>query len=464
MDNPGKYLLCIDVGTSSVKAACVDQEGRAEGLSREPVLFAEHELLAFPPGRWTEAMRSLIARMPMRGLVAGVIVSGNGPTLVPLDGDGHEIGPALMWVDNRAHRIDGQPSFFLPKAAWMRDTDPASFERVRTFVSCPEYLGFILTGNAVTVTPSADFSPYIWTNEGIDAYRMDRGLFPPFVHPGDMTGTVSLQASATYGLPAGIPVFAGGSDFLMSLLGTATVVPGRTCDRAGTSEGINACSSHPISDRRLRSLPHVIPGLFNNAGILTSTGRMFEWFRGISGQTHVNYDMMLRDVVHLEHGRDIPWFFPTLRPGETWEFSRGMFIGLGPMHGREEMGRAVVESIGYSVREAIELLEENGEDISDLRASGGQAKNVVWNQMKANIVGKPILVPRVEDAELVGNAAAGFFGLGAYQSLAEAAETLVHIKAEYLPDTEEHNRFTARYQEYLHVYQKLREGLRGLQQ
>ncbi len=431
-------LLCIDIGTTSVKAALVDVNGRAEVLSREQVLFHEEDLYRWHATTWERAVEGLVSRMPWRSPVAGIVVSGNGPTLVPLDARGNEVGRVLMWMDGRDEQLAEDRSFFLPKVAWLRAHRPADFERVRTFISCPEYIAFVLTGETVTVSPSDEFAPYIWTANSIDAYRLDSDLFPRFIRPGEAIGETGVGSRNTFGLPPGIPVYVGGPDFLMSLLGTATVRDGRVCDRAGTSEGINACSAGAVDDVRVRCLPHVVPGLYNNAGILSSTGRMFEWFRDISGQTQESYDLMLRNISRLDRTRDVPWFFPSLHQGASWEFSRGMFIGLGAIHGRVEMGRAVVESIGFSVREAVEILEENDLSVGEIRACGGQAKNHTWNQMKADIIGKPLLVPQVEDAELVGNAAVGFFGLGLYDSLADAAESLVHFKAEYSPQADEH--------------------------
>jgi len=455
-------LLCIDVGTTSVKVAIVDADGRAQAESREHILFREEDLFNWHADVWTGALSSLVSRIPMRGGITGVVISGNGPTIVPLDAQSREVGRVLMWMDGREERLAGDRSFFLPKAAWLRAHRPADFERVRSFVSCPEYIAFELSGERVTVTPSEEFSPYIWTRESIDAYGFDASLFPRFIRPGELVGKTNAAAAERFALPAGVPVYVGGPDFLMSLLGTATVRKGRTCDRAGTSEGINASSSAAVDDPRVRCLPHVIPGLYNNAGILSSTGRMFEWFRDISGQTQASYEIMLREIAGLDRSRDLPWFFPSLHQGASWEFSRGMFIGLGAIHGRVEMGRAVVESIGFSVREAVEILEENRLPVDEIRVCGGQAKNHIWNQMKADIIGKPLLVPEVEDAELIGNAAVGFTGLGVFSSLTDAAEGLVHFKAEYRPDAEAHRRFTERYHRYREIYESFRTALHDL--
>ncbi|WP_455383323.1 xylulokinase, partial [Salinispira pacifica] len=235
-DSPrrGPKLLCIDVGTTSVKAALVDESGRAEALSREHVLFHEEELTNWHAERWLTAIGELVSRLPLPAELRGVVISGNGPTLVPLDARGEEVGRVLMWMDGRDERLPDQPSFFLPKAAWLRTHRPADFERVRTFLSCPEYIAFALTGEAVTSMPSGDFAPYIWTDESMNAYGLDSALFPRPVSPGEPAGLTRKARVERFGLPHGIPVYVGGPDFLMSLLGTATVREGRSCDRAGT--------------------------------------------------------------------------------------------------------------------------------------------------------------------------------------------------------------------------------------
>lgn len=469
-----QYLLCVDVGTSSLKSACIDIDGRVESLSRERILFEQSSLYDWSATTWVDALRTLVSRIPQREQIIGIVLSGNGPTLVALDERDRQLGPVLMWMDGREDRLEGQASFYLPKIAWFRRSHPELFERAARFVSCPEYLAYVLCGVAATVLPSDDFAPSIWTKDGLDAYGLDPALVPPMVGPGTVIGGLRSAFAADSGLPAGIPVMGGGADFLMSLLGTATTVPGRTCDRAGTSEGINSCADRPVHDSRVRSLPHIIPGLYNIAGILSSTGRLFEWFREISGQAQEPYDRMLDEISHASDGpragdgprasdgTEGPWFFPTLHAGPSWEFSNGMFIGLGALHGRREMGRAVVNSIAYAVREAVDNLERNGLAVDSLRVCGGQAKNAIWNQMKADMCGKPLLVPQTEDAELVGNAAAGFAGLGNFSGLADAAEHLVRFKAEYHPDPERYERYTDSYLRYQEVYLRFRTAFREI--
>lgn len=451
-------VLGIDIGTSSIKAGCVTPDGKLVSSSGERISGYPSQLHDWDAGSWTRTLARLMARLPERESITAVVVSGNGPTLVAVDKKGEALQPSILWLDSREERLPNTTSYFLPKAAWLYKNHPDIRKRAKRFLSCPEYLSFYLTGDAYTMTPGKEFSTYIWTTEEIKAYGFSASLFPSFVQPGAPVGRVHEKAAQEFGIPAGTPVYAGGSDFLMSLIGTGTLLPGRTCDRAGTSEGINYCSATPVQDKRLRCLPHAVDGYYNVAGILSSTGRLFEWFREISGQSNRRYDNMLAEIRSIAHGSEVPWFFPSMQQGASWEFSRGMFVELGAEHGPAEMGRAVVESIGFAVREAMEILQENDCTIDTVCACGGQAKNSIWTQMKADICGKPIEVPVIVDAELAGCAAVGFVGMGLYSSLQEAVSYIVKTQARYEPREPEHQRYTERYLRYKEVCARFRRA------
>ena len=268
-------ILAIDVGTSTVKGARIDAAGRILSIATRRVVNHPGAVAVWEEKRRVDAVKAVLADIGPHSDVDAVVVSGHGPTIVPVDASGASLEPVLQWNDGRERRREGERSFFLPKAAWLAVERPEVYEKVRYFLSLPEYMDFLLTGESVTVTPTDEFIPYIWDERSIAAYGLDANRFPPFVHTGERIGRVSPEAADRFGLPAGAPVVAAGSDFLMSLIGTASLAPGRTCDRAGTSEGINYCTDSAVSDPRLRTLPHVRPGLYNVAAILESTGSAF---------------------------------------------------------------------------------------------------------------------------------------------------------------------------------------------
>jgi xylulokinase len=138
----------------------------------------------------------------------------------------------------------------------------------------------------------------------------------------------------------------------------------------------------------------------------------------------------------------------------VWEFSGGAFTGLEAEHGAAEMGRAVVHSVGFGIRNLIETLEHKGCRISALRVSGGQGRNPVWNQMKADMTGKRIEIPEIIDAELTGGAIAAFSALDGI-GLAETAARLVRIEEVFVPDDAYAAQYLEEYREYERICEKM---------
>jgi xylulokinase len=313
---------------------------------------------------------------------------------------------------------------------------PDVYERTRYFFSCPEYVAFILTGTAVTFLPGPRFERYIWEVEAIRKLGMDPGKFPGFLESGRLVGTVSREGESATGVPSGVPVFAAGPDFIVSLLGTGTVVPGRACIRSGTSEGINLCSEKPVEDPRLMCLGHPARGLWNISGIISTSGKALEWIRLASGKGGEEYEQSFRDIESIPAGANRLLFLPYLA-GERaphWDpRARGAFIGLTLNHGSRDMMRAVVESTAFAIRDVLEVMEEIGLTVADLRITGKPSRSRPWNQIKADVSGRRILLPAVEDPDLTGDACLALYGLGDYDSVSRAAEDIVKIGEAFEP-------------------------------
>lgn len=454
--HPSNMILTVDVGTTAMKGGLVTPQGELAAYHR--VTYWEktrQDYHSWDPKVWIEALREIVASLGGYQRITAVVISGHGPTLVPVDANGKVLFPALLWLDKRNIRQEGTKSFFLPKIAWFRENEPQLYDMTRWFLSCPEFLNYFLTGEALTVTPSEDFKPYIWDAPDWKKYALDQQKLPPFIQTGQVIGQVRAQAATFSGIPPGVPVVAGGSDFLLSLLGSGAVEPGRTCDRAGTSEGINFCHSKPLEAQGLRCLPHVIGGLYNISGILSSTGRLFEWLRRLTGQAERSYREILQEIENLPLERSRPYFFPSLDQRGDFEFASGGFLELHPDHTREDLGRAVIESIGFGIKRIIDLMESHDCPIEDIRVTGGQARNVIWNQMKADITGKRILVPEIEDAELLGCAVCALTARGEFPSLKEASENLVRLKAVFYPREERFQVYEGLYRFYANYNQRM---------
>jgi len=456
MRHPAKDLiLAIDIGTTSMKGGLISPEGVLLGEHR--VIYRDKgsmDYLAWDAQVWVDSLRDIVATLGGFERTKAVCVSGQGPTVVPISEEGMPLFYALLWIDQRRSERPNTKSFFIPKIAWFKENFANLYQQTRWFLSCPEFINYFLTGKAATVSPNPEFHPYFWSAEELKAYHLDAHRFPEFVESGQIIGLVTERASRLTGIPPGVPVVAGGSDFLMALLGSATVEVGCVCDRAGTSEGVNLCCERPLDVKGVRTLPHIIPGLFNASGILSSTGRLFEWLRQITGQVDRTYRDIIQDIANLPTQRSRPLFVPALRGDEDFQFAEGAFLDLHPEHDRRDLGRAVVESIGFGIRKILDTFEESGYTVKEVRVTGGQARNVIWNQMKADMTGCIVLVPEIEDAELLGCAICALTALGNFPTLVNASKSLMRLRARYTPREDRYAQYQQAYMEYWDRWKK----------
>jgi len=487
-------ILVFDIGTTAVKGGVFECSGQPRAIVSRPLAGAGGRSSgscprapAVPgadsvPPSWDPLAQEVDARLWTRALsdvcadlgVAGtrprcVVVSGNGPTLVPVGADGAPLAAAITWMDRRAaeesrmvtaalgYYVD--PTFYLPKALWFFRNRRDIYDKTASFLSCPEFVERFLTGEACAFLPAEGFQRFIWSPDSVRALGMDPEKFPPYVRTARIVGNVTREAAGRTGIPEGIPVVAGGPDFIMSILGTAATRPGRVCDRAGTSEGINLCALQKVQEPRLLDLPHVIEPLWNVSGPISTTGRAVAWFKETMESPESDYETFLEGVRDAAPGSNRLIFLPYLcgERAPIWDSSaRGAFLGLALGHGRREMARAVVESTGYAIRDVIEVMESHGAAVTEMRATGHPAKSAAWNQIKADITGKPISIPEVEDAELMGDACVGLCALKEFSRLDEAAETLVRLKTTYLPD----RGAAGLYDELFGIYRRSYEALK----
>lgn len=473
-------IVAYDIGTSNLKGAVVTSGGKVVSSAQVPVRMKEGsnpEWREYDPDAWLAGMALVTSQLRLREKdhIRGVVVSANGPTLVAVDAAGEPLDMAMSWMDRRADdeaelvaEFSDTPldaSFYLPKALWIMRHRPDIYEKTRHFLPCAEYICFFLCGNAVRILPTSLFKEFFWNEDAIPSLKMDQEKFPPFSEPGEIIGTVSPRAEETIGIPAGIPVIAGGPDYFMSILGTSSIAPGRACDRAGTSEGVNLCWSSPVRDPRLLCFPHITRGAYNVSAMMSTSGSAFEWAGRTFGHLKTDVDSVFKEALAIPAGARRLLFLPFLVPERFPIWSphlRGAFLGLTLEHGRPEMMRAVVESTAFAVRSVLTAMEANGCVIADLRVSGGLARQPLWCQVRADITGKKVLLPEQEDSDLVGNACVGFYGIDEFESLEEACENMVRFQKTWHPNPDTRDLYDELYGVFAESCKGLGESLRGL--
>ena len=406
-------VLAVDIGTSSLKAALIDARGTVVRSSR--CRFPKSDRV---PADWVNAFNEAVADLsPDRGLAA-IAVSGNGPTLVSVS-ERDEASALLLWndpipgADGHTVGAPATPSIFIPRIRAFRRVFPDEFQEARWIISGPEYLIKVLTGEAITILPERRYADAYWTDASLAAADIDPAILPPFAFPGSVVGTCCVRGMQ------GIPVIAGGADFFVGLAGTGAIEPGIACDRAGTSEGLNLCTREPVSHPAIRTLPSLLGEYWNASYLLPETGARFHAWRRESGQLRLSYPEIM---ARIEASPLVPP--PGMRP---------------------HPGREIVEEIGFCVRRGMETIREATGFAGEYRLSGGQARNDIWNQMKADITGSTLALTATADGELMGDAILGFMGLGVYASALDASKAMVRVDRRFVPDPALSAQYARRY-------------------
>jgi xylulokinase len=477
-------LLTIDIGTSNFKSAIWDFEGNRVAFASSPLSISLSNGAPFAgdghhetdSGQWLRAFenccRSLGAEMPLTAIEA-VVISGNGPSLTPvLDKPQSSFvgtalavpaAPARLWLDRRAAKAAEQVSlavggfvdagFYLPKALDIKTNEPQLYEKTKYFLGCPEFLAFALTGEARTVFPSDGFDRWFWNDGILERLGLDKEKFPPFIRPGEIFGGIAPLVAAHFGFKPNIPVISGGPDFFAAILGAGVVKPGQACDRAGTSEGINACTENRITDERLMSYGHPVKPFWNLSGIVSTSGKAIDWGRDLLG---LGYDDFLALAETAKAGAGGLVFLPYLA-GErapVWNpKARGVLRGLSLSTGRAELARSVLEGICFAIRDIVDIMENAGALIDELCVAGAVSGSDTLNRIKADITRKKVLIPQQKEAELLGLAIIGARTLGKFSSFSEAANALVRIERTYQPDGQN----SVLYDNVFEEYRKMKE-------
>jgi xylulokinase len=390
--------------------------------------------------------------------VEAVVLSGNGPSLIPVTGEptvgakglSLEAENARLWLDRSAEKYTEEvsqtmggyvdASFFLPKILMIKNEESKLYRQTKSFLGCPEYLACALTGEACTVFPSDGFDRWFWNDDVLEKFGLDADKFPPFIRPGGRFGTMLPAVAEHFGFKKIIPVISGGPDFFSAILGAGVIQPGQACGRTGSSDGINLCVPANVTDsaaagKGLMSYGHPVKPYRNLSGTINTSGKAIEWASALLRLSSI--DEFFKLAQESKPGSGGLVFRPYLA-GERaplWDASlRASWKGISLSSGRAEFANSVLEGICFAIRDVINVMEETGVTVSELRVTGRLAGNAYLNQLKANITGKEVIELVHKEAELTGLAIIGACSLGKFSSYTEAVSVFVKIEKSYSPE------------------------------
>jgi xylulokinase len=490
------HWLGIDVGTGGTRALLIDRDGKLvaaftsphDDMTMERPLWAEQR-----PENWWDAaklaVRGVLADAGVSGsTVRGVGLSGQMHGLVMLDASNRVIRPALIWCDQRSQeQVDGinrligseavvactanpvLTGFTLPKLLWVRDCEPRNFERLHKVLLPKDYVRFCLTGEyASDVSDGSGTSLFDvvhrrWSDEMVGHVGLQRSILPTALESSDISGRISRTAAEATGLSENTPVVAGAGDQAASAVGNGIVESGTVSCTLGTSGVVFAHMESPRYDDRGRvhTFCHAVGGAWHVMGVTQGAGLSLQWFRKnlASGTT---YDALTAEAATAIPGSQGLFWLPYLMGERTPHLdptARGGWIGLTAAHTRADLIRSLLEGVSYSQKDCLDVIERMGVQPKSVRLSGGGARSPFWQQMLANIFGKPVSILENQEGSAYGAALLALVGTGEYASVRDVCKVAIREVRTFEPQPEAEKIYSEGHRRYRALYPAIKATL-----
>jgi xylulokinase len=503
----GRYLAGVDLGSTSLKSVIYDLSGTVVASGSRPTErfhpdTAHPDWTVWDPAQiWggaAAAVGDAVAKLDDPRQIAAVAVTGMGMDGVPVDDTGKWLYPFISWLCPRTEpqrqwwekTIGTEKTFSIGgnnlwafstalRLLWMAEHEPGILRRTCKWLLIEDFLNFMLCARSATDYSMASCTLLFdqrtrgWSKEMLGLAGIDGSLLCDPFPSGTVLGEVTRAASAATGLPEGTPVVLGGHDYLCGALPVGALAPGVFLDVSGTWEVVQATTPAPVLTPELQRIGatvecHVARDQYSVMGAAISA-EMLEWYRrefGFEARAKaaargcVDWETLMEEAAASPVGSRGVMFLPHMGGAGCPVVdarSRGAFAGLGATATRGDMLRALIEGLDYQFLDIVGEMKRNlGLDVRTLVVAGGAVRNEFWMQNKADVIGRSIEVPDVEDASPLGAAMLAGIGVGIYRDEKDAFEQVRKPGRTYHPDP----RVTARYAELFPVYKSLYPALK----
>ena len=499
-----KYLLGVDVGTTSLKVAIIDENANVMGISssRYSLITPKQNYVQIDAESMWEAFLTCV-RLLRDGkdidmsMVAGISISSLCPGLISLGENGEVLVDPIIYSDRRSteeadiilnevgvdklFQITANSSmagaFSGSSMLWIKRNLPEAYAKTKYFGHLNTFLANRMTGafaidysnasytNLFETTGGKKWSTFLCEKLGIDMEKL------PELHDStDVVGGLIRTDVIELGIPEGTPVVIGGADTPCATLAAGVTKAGDVCESVGTTDVLTICIDKPVFDRGFINRCHVVPGTWIYQGAMSFTGAANEWFLNqfcgdLIAQAENSkkaYTLMNIEAEKANPGCDGVVFLPYMlgERSPIWDsYARGVFFGISLQTTRKEMNRAVLEGCGYGLRQLASIAERiTGNKITEFISIGGGAKSETWAQIKADIIGKDLKILDMSDMAPVGAALLAGVGAGVFKDVYEASDKVEKKVYKVIKSNHDHDEvYAKRYEVYKSLYPALKD-------
>lgn len=481
------YYIGVDLGTSALKLVMMKGNGElVKTVSKEyPLYFPRSGWSEQNPTDWflavKEGLKELAACADEK--IAGISFGGQMHGLVILDKDDNVLRPAILWNDGRSteetdylNNVIGKEKlskltaniafagFTVPKILWVKNNEPEIFAKISKIMLPKDYISYMLSGNFSTDYSDAsgmlllDVKNKKWSKEMIDICSISEDMLPKLYESYEAVGDIKPELAKELGLNEGIKIVAGAGDNAAAAIGTATVGEGACNISLGTSGTVFISSKNFGVDNfnALHSFAHA-DGNYHMMGCMLSAASCNKWWMEEILKTK-DFAKEQSNINNL--GENNVFFLPYLmgeRSPHNDPDAAGTFIGMRMDTKREDMTLAVFEGVTFALRDSLEVARSLGIKIEKTMICGGGAKSPLWKRLVANILNVEVDVPMSEEGPGFGAAILAAVGCGEYESVEDAAKSIIKIKEKIKPEADLVVKYEEKYQKFKRIYPALKD-------
>lgn len=502
------YLIGVDCGTSGTKTVLFREDGTvmASATVEYPMYQPKNGYAEQDPLDWKNAMVQTIQAVVAKSRVnkteiRGIGISGQMHGLVMLDQNNKVLRNSIIWCDQRTakeveelNRVVGREKLMeitanpaltgwtAAKILWVRNNEPEIFAQCKHILLPKDYLRLILTGEYATEVSDAsgmqllDVKNRCWSKELLRLLQLEESLFGTVYESCQVTGTLTKEMAELLGLCEGTVVVGGAGDNAAAAVGTGVVTDGKAFTTIGTSGVVFAHTSSMAMDPlgRVHTCCAAVPGSWHVMGVTQGAGLSLKWYRDNFCNAEKEtaklmgvdeYYLMDQEAAKVPVGANRLLYLPYLMGERTPHLdpdARGVFFGLSAMHTKRDMLRAVLEGVTYSLRDCVEVFREMGISVEDMMACGGGGTSPLWRSMLADLYNCPVKTVASKEGPSLGVAILASVGAGIYNSVPEAAATIVKTDKIQTPVEENVPKYEKYYQLYREIYPALKASFAKL--
>ncbi len=489
-------LLGLDVGTTGCRSVIFSEDGRtlSQSYKEYPEIYPRPGWVEMNPLQIWSAIKEVIAISVSQvhdDKVKALSFSILGMAVTPIDKKGIPLHNSLTAVDGRNVKQTrwleeklGKDQIFketgagisagysLNKITWFKENEPEIYKNTWKFVLYEDFimhkLGLepTISYSLAGLTMAFDLKNKKWSDLMLDTTGVDVNLLSKLMPSGEIVGEINDNVASELGLPGKVKVVTGGFDQAMSALGGGLIKDGMSTNCFGTIDCITTAFTafdpnpsllkynHPI-------FCHVVKDLYITIAWCYTAGALLKWYRDTIAVDEVRRakenDIDVFQIIVGEAAKDpsrllvLPHFIGSGTPYLDSK-SMGAIIGMTLATKRQDIVKAILDSLSYELKWNIETLEMAGVKIGALNLFGGGARNDIIPQIKADIFEREVRALTISETGALAAALLAGSAVGIYKNLEEAVNNQIKPRKVFYPDSKFRETYRKTYDIYKDLY------------